>query len=246
MGLFDFLRNSNTQSSSARLFKIGSEDYLQKNYQEALDKFLMALGLLEKSKLNPIQKDELTASIFASMGQCRAKLRQFELAEIDLNKAIALRPDDQGLWFGLGSVKLDQNQFEEAISLFIKMIDIDPSSPDGYYFLGVCKMELKRYEEAILNYEEALAIEINSGSNEDIAHTLIGLGQSNYGLEKLANALMYYDRAISFDNNNSAAFVLRGNCKVDMGDKRGGCEDYHRALKLGDSMVQENIDEHCK
>ncbi|MBV8389544.1 MAG: tetratricopeptide repeat protein, partial [Mucilaginibacter sp.] len=77
-------------------------------------------------------------------------------------------------------------------------------------------------------------------------NTLVALGDAHQDLQEFELAIEFYDKAISLNDKNSAAFVNRGNCKVELGLNVEGCKDYNRALELGDTRVQENIDEYCK
>jgi tetratricopeptide (TPR) repeat protein len=246
MSIFEILSKDYLHKKSVRIFNEANASFKQGNYSEALDKFLHSLKILEKANINQSQKDDLIVDCLFCISHVRGKMSQFELAELDLEKAIAIRPNDESLYAGLGSLKLDQNQFKEAIPYYEKVIEINSSNPDGYFFRGACKLELKRYHEAIPDFEMALKMESYLNDNEAHSSTLACLGGSYAGLNEFSKAIKYYDQAIAINDKNSSAFVNRGNCKIDLGLNAEACKDYYIALELGDTRVQENIDDYCK
>ena len=67
-----------------------------------------------------------------------------------------------------------------------------------------------------------------------------------FDLKNWEKAITDLDKTIDLNPQYDIAYVLRGNSKIEIGDKQGACKDYHIALDLGRKEVQENIDEYCK
>jgi len=246
MSIFKIFSKDHLLIKSGKVFNEGVLLFKDKNYSGAINKYLESLRLIEKTDIDQSEKNNMIANVLHVMSQARVKMAQFELAQQELERAISLNPNDESLYWGLGSLKLDQKQFEQAITWFEKMIVLNPSNVGGYFWKGICLTELKRYQEAIPYLEKALKIGTKLKDKVEIADALIALGDAYEGLNEFIRAIEYYDRSISIDNKNSAAYVNRGNCKIELGQKEEGCRDYHRALELGDAIVQENIDEYCK
>ena len=46
--------------------------------------------------------------------------------------------------------------------------------------------------------------------------------------------------------NRQRAYFNRGNSKLNIGDKKGACEDWKKALELGAEYAKERLEEHCE
>jgi len=240
MNILEIFSKDYLFKKSGKLFDKGYIEFEKGNYQKALDNFLVSLIILEKANIGQSKKNELIVTRLIFIAQSRGKIEQFELAEQDLIKALTLKPEDIGIYWSLGSLKLDQNKFEEGVPLFEKMIELNPLDPNGYFFRGACMLELGKYKDSIPDFEKSFRLDPKNDN------ALVALGDAHQELQEFGIAVEFYDKAISLNDRNSAAFVNRGNCKVELGLHIEGCEDYHRALELGDRRVQENIDEYCK
>lgn len=238
LGIFN--SNNYLRKKSLKFFDKGLSAFQRGDCTDALNKFLKALERLEKTDINQLQKDELIVNNLIIIAQVREKMEQFDLAEQDLKRALSLNPNDIGIYWGLGNLRLDQDQFEEGIPLFEKMIELDPSDPNGYFFRGVCMLEIERYKEAIPDFEQSLKLD----PKDD--HIITSIGDAYQGLLEFGRAIEFYDKAVALNHQNSNAFVNRGNCKLELGLNVEACKDYHSALELGDTRVQESIDEYCK
>ncbi|MBV8390302.1 MAG: hypothetical protein JO080_10925 [Mucilaginibacter sp.] len=135
---------------SAKLFDKGYAEFEKGNYKKAVDNFLDSLRALEEADIDQSKKNEGIANNLAMLAHTRGKIGQFELAEQDLARALTLKPDDVGIYWSLGSLKLDQNQFKEGIPIFEKMIELSPLDSNGHFFRGVCMLELGNIESLFL------------------------------------------------------------------------------------------------
>lgn len=238
--IFDFFKNKKLPKNTRKIFNNACSAFDRGEYEEAVKGLLITLKIYEHSDIDKSEKDNSIVSILIMLANIQERLKQFATAEQYLTKAITLTPDNPGIYWGLSSLKLTQKEFEEAIPLLDRMISLDPLVPDGYFFRGICNQELEKYEASISDFEKVL--EITPGDID----ANFNLGYSYEGMNEYARAINFLDIVIYKDNTHSSAFVSRGNCKIELGQSKEGCMDYHKALELGDLKVQQNIDEYCK
>ncbi len=101
----------------------------QKNYQEAVKAFEELVGL-----------EPSNAEIHFHLGRLYAWLKEYELAEINLNKCLELDPDYLDSRLVLGNIKLWQDKLEEAKKEFELIIKKQPQH------MGALKEAAKVYE----------------------------------------------------------------------------------------------------
>ena len=64
-----------------------------------------------------------------------------------LKKVLAIDPNDEVAWFGLGKAYMEDGNFEEAASALRKCIGVKPSYSAAYYALAQSLRTLNRVEE---------------------------------------------------------------------------------------------------
>ena len=89
---------------------------------------------------------------------------------------------------------------------------------------------------------EDTIVTLASNSKPIIAAIILQLANE----KKIDEAIGFYNKAIEIEPLYSGAYVSRGNCRIEIGEKKMACEDYQQALNLGDKKVKENIIEFCK
>ncbi len=63
-----------------------------------------------------------------------------------LKKVLALEPDDDVAWFGLGKAYMDDGNWEEAVAALESCIRVKPSYSAAYYALAQSLQTLRRFE----------------------------------------------------------------------------------------------------
>ena len=59
-------------------------------------------------------------------------------------------------------------------------------------------------------------------------------------------AISDYTDALKINPKSTTAYSNRGNSKYRKGDKSGACDDWKKALELGDKDAQSKLDQYCK
>jgi len=64
-----------------------------------------------------------------------------------LKKVLAMDPNDDVAWFGLGKAYMDDGNFEEAVTALRQCITVKPAYSAAYYALAQSLHKLGRYAE---------------------------------------------------------------------------------------------------
>ena len=96
-------------------------------------------------------------SIHYYRGIALERLKQWDKAEVDFRKALALSPNEPSVLNYLGYSLIDMNKkLDEAIGMVKKAVELRPN--DGYIVdsLGWAYFQLRNYDEAVANLERAV------------------------------------------------------------------------------------------
>lgn len=87
--------------------------------------------------------------------QIALKGKMYKQADDDINRALAMRPDDYVYNAEKSALMLRLGQFDDAIVYAKRAIGIDPKGFDGYRLLGIAYGETKKKQLAIQNLQKA-------------------------------------------------------------------------------------------
>jgi tetratricopeptide (TPR) repeat protein len=155
----------------------------------------------------------------------------------DLDKAIAINPNDYWAYVIRGWIKLSPIQdYQGSLADFDRAIAINPTVGTAYNGRGRVKHEKKDYQGALADFDRAIAIDPNDAiAYNDRALTKIvylqgGFFNRHYDYE---GALMDYTKAISLAPNDATIYWNRGILKyANLYDRSGGIEDVRTAARL--------------
>jgi tetratricopeptide (TPR) repeat protein len=122
-------------------------------------------------------------------------MKEYQQAEILLQKAIFLDPKNVVALDYLGSLNTVLDRHDRAISCYSKIIEISPNSYDAHVHRGFSFMLLDHFVDSRSDFEKALEIRPNS------PETLYNLAQVNDHFNMPTPALKYYRL---FKNSKSA------------------------------------------
>jgi Flp pilus assembly protein TadD len=131
---------------------LGSIMRAQKRYAEAVDYYSRAIALIDK----PEQKHW---TYFYSRGTCYERLKKWPTAEVDLQRALQLSPDQPLSLNYLGYTWIDQNRnLKQGLALIEKAVRQKPD--DGYIVdsLGWAHFRMGNYKEAAKHLERAVEL----------------------------------------------------------------------------------------
>ncbi len=110
------------------------------------------------------------ADAWATLGDLRAALGQFEQSAEALQRAVALRPQQAGWWGNLGASQLDSGKPAKAIVSFRESLRLSADQPGIHYNLGAALTRLGRLDEALRAYQTAISL------RSDFAEAWLNLG----------------------------------------------------------------------
>jgi tetratricopeptide (TPR) repeat protein len=104
-------------------------------------------GLKAARELSAQNKDDVR--LHSSLGLVLAQEKQYAAAEIELEKADALRPDTFEILYDLGQTCLRNGEFAKAELVLNRALKLKPDSPDTLYLLAQAAAEQKRPVDAL-------------------------------------------------------------------------------------------------
>ena len=141
-------------------------------------------------------------------------------------------------FYNVGNLKLDARQYKEAIKDYDKAIELNKSFSEAFYNRGLAKNYLNDYKGAIEDYTKSLELDSTN------IQALNNRGLAKKALDDFDGALEDYTKAIKLNESFATAYFNRGSVKVLM--EENGCEDFKKALDLGNYKAMEYIDKYCK
>ena len=113
--------------------------------------------------------------------------------------AIEQQPEDAGLLVRIGALLKKQGRYEEAVARFREALRLNPQHRDAMLNIAVVRIKQKRYAEGL----EAAQKTIARYPDDAQGHHVVGLGL--FRLNRKAEALRHYDRALALDPNLALA-----------------------------------------
>jgi tetratricopeptide (TPR) repeat protein len=99
------------------------------------------LDKAEQTYLQVLQQDKTNVATLANLAAIELDLGHLETAEINVQQAVALAPDDSYSFFVLGRLKFRQRKYDEAIEAFSRAAKLDPQDAQVQNFLGLALSE---------------------------------------------------------------------------------------------------------
>ncbi|MFH0892811.1 MAG: hypothetical protein V2A54_00100 [Bacteroidota bacterium] len=128
---------------------------------------------------------------------------------------------------------------EKALNDIDKMASLDTTfNPD----ISKCKLYtvIGNKREA----EKALERSLEKADNSPDDYFDLGCLCTEY--KKYEKAVIYFDKCINSNPEETEYLRKRGNAKFLSGDKKGGCEDIRKAADMGDENAKEIMKQTCK
>ena len=147
--------NENIQESEEDLSSL-----IQKAYEfDDLEDYSKAIYFYNQAiNLNDDGENSIDSSIYYSRGRCYWRLKKYEEAIDNFDKAIDLNPNDDRYFYIRGLCYDELKKYEEAIDNFDKAIDLNPNDDRYFYFRGLCYYELDENEKAIQAFDASIEI----------------------------------------------------------------------------------------
>lgn len=125
-------------------------------------------------------------------------------AELALQKAISLEPENAALHSNLGVILADQNRFKESIHEYAEAVRLNPQNPVFHNNLGNVLSRTGDLQGASKEYREAIRL------NPNYALAYFNLGTVLGNLRELENSNVAYKKAILLEPNFAPAYANLG------------------------------------
>lgn len=197
--------------------------YIQKNYDDAIKKYKMAIALypkyapayynwglplhdkgeyekaIEKYK-NAIEVNDRCAPAYFNLRLILHNKKDYGPAKEKYQMALKYAPlsAHPSIYQNLGKIFFEQENYNDAIEMCKKAIKINPLSAEAYYDWGLALYKQKDFEKAIEAFETAMEIKPIAD-----AYYMCGLAQHNQ--RKYKEALGNFQKFLEIDSNNQLA-----------------------------------------
>jgi tetratricopeptide (TPR) repeat protein len=126
-----------------------------------------------------------------------AALDRYDEARTQLERSIALRPDQTQAYFQLGILELHANNWDRASANLRRVLDRNPRHAGALAALGRIAFDEKHYPEAIERLRQAIAIDDTLGQ----AHYNLALSYARMG--RKSEAQEEFQRATQLDREDT-------------------------------------------
>ena len=134
--------------------------------------------------------------------------------------------------YSSGQAKQKQGDYKGAIADFTKLLEINPQYARAYNERGIAKNGLKDYLGAIADFTKAIEIKSRDAYIyfDNRAGVKIEIGDYR-------GVVFDTTKTIEINPSYTNAYERRGIAKQYLGDDRGACADYKKAVSLGDESA---------
>jgi tetratricopeptide (TPR) repeat protein len=158
-----------------------------------------------------------------------------EEAVAQLRIALKLRPQNPDLWSTLGVVLSVSGQREEAGAAYASALEADPMYPPALRNLAILLAEAEHFDAALALYDRSLAIESDGNA-------WYGRGVCLARLQRGAEAVDAFRRAVEMAPDDADAWKDLGTCLVEIKKFREALDAWTRALRLNPAFdLQEQL-----
>ena len=171
----------------------------------------------------------ISAETYFARGNISYDSGLYDLAIINYNKVIQLKPDAANAYINRGLAKGDLGQYSAAISDYNKTIQLKPddaTAAAAYNNRGEVKRKLSQYFAAISDYDKAIHLKAND------AMAYYNRGLAKYYLGQYSAAISDYDKAIQLDPDDAISYYNRGLAKAGLRRYSAAINDYNKAIQL--------------
>lgn len=122
---------------------------------------------------------------FMMLGQTALNMEDFANARVNLEQAVALRPEDPGAHYALGRAYAGEKRFKVATEHFLETLELSPDHPSALVDLAAIEENTGRFEQATEHYRQALAQGPNPGAQRGLSGLLAKQGKRDEAIKML-------------------------------------------------------------
>ena len=197
--------------------------------------------------INAMSQNKLDSKVYVSLIYKKLYNNDWQGALIDCNKAIIDNPNYSAFYNLRATINLYLSDTIKAIADLNKAIKLDSTISQNYSLRATLKAAQKDRKGAISEYSKAIQLSPHS------ANAYLSRGQfylnNNYIKEAnvdINRAIVYFTQQINENNHIGDAYFGRAIAKFLQKDKKGECDDLHKAKSLGIKAADDYIQSDCK
>lgn len=185
----------------------------------------------------PAVTPTLSSAAYVDQGMAYIEQGAYEEAVAELEKAIALDPDNADAHRNLGIAYGELNRWEESAAAYERAIEIDPDFGEAYADLTAAYFHLGRIPEALEAGEKAIELAPDSAT----AHNNLGVVYEQQG--EFDKAIAEYERAVELDPSDPNPHNNLGIIYKQQGEFDQAIAEYEKAIALdpGDPKPHNNL-----
>jgi tetratricopeptide (TPR) repeat protein len=162
--------------------------------QKASEYLQRALEDYNSSVELAVNKPQTQAEAYVNRGAAYGMSGQYDKALSDLNKGVAINPDNKNAYFNRSIVYFNTGQYDAAIGDYSKYLEYSPYDANILYERGMLRRAMKKPSEAIPDLTRAIAIK------PDFGLAYLERARANAMLGNKSAAQGDYQRASQFGN----------------------------------------------
>ncbi len=151
---------------------------------------------------------------------------EYERASADLERALALRPEDPGALCSRGNLFYLRGERVRALADLDRAVHLDARMADAWNSRGAVRSSLGRYEEALSDFHRAIELQ------RRFPDAYLNRANALLALRQYERALADYGAYIAWEPADARGYFCRGLARSRRGDAAGASEDYGTAIRL--------------
>ena len=248
-------RTANFRGEGFVLSNIGLIYWKQGLFTQSVEHYLRSLKIWQQHQL-----EAETSGIYENLGNVYNEQGDFDRALTSYQKAVTIQKkynktaQEQSMTLSnIGTAYLGKGQPKEALRYFNESLNfLDEEEKESRAVslsnIGITYIDLKDYINGKEYLTKALKLQEETGDNDGMVHTLLGLGQVYQASGELNTAKQYADRALSISEKIADISVLEevwlllSEIAAGRGDFRNAYSYYKNYTVARDSVKsKENI-----
>ncbi len=199
------------------LHMLGLLAYQSGNFEEAVDLISQAIA-----------ENATEAKLYADRGVAFRKLKKFNLALEDYQRALELAPNFFQAYVYKGNLFKELGQFDQSVENYEQAISLNPNDPRVQLSLANTLQALERHEEAAKCFQKVVQLTPNDSSAYN------NWGVSLRALKQLESAIECFEKAIAIDPKAYASHNNLGLTYHDMKGFEQAITSYQRAISVNE------------
>ena len=213
---------TNGNNKEAALFQLDRIEYSQHRFNDALNYYLQAFNLSEKTNIESLN----------NLGITQKALGNLEDAKLSFMQAVEIDEMYYKAHYNLGLLYLDEEEYQNAEKAFNLVLSLKPDHPEAWHNLAFVFSQKGMYRVSIDAYEETLRIEPSN------IKARLNLAVQYRKLDEMDMALEQYQLVLSINPSYSSAWYNQALLFKAIGKYAEAERSYNKAIELNPEEVK--------